>query len=115
MLLRRARRGARGKAQAKMVMKPNWMTISRYLHRYIYTLSIYIYIDFEVLIEDEGGVGGGQLQVVHMLRLPLPSSGPAPVVELKTGLCNISKCPEKARNRAFSFLVDPYFQKIPEV
>ena len=25
-----ARRGARGKAQTKMVMKPNWTTISRY-------------------------------------------------------------------------------------
>ena len=84
MLLRSARRGARGKAQAKMVMKPNWMTISRYLDKdiSIYTLSIYIYIDIQVLVEDEGRVGGGQLQVMHMLRLPLPPSRTAPTVEL---------------------------------
>ena len=82
MLLRSARRGARGKAQEKMVMKPNWMTISRYLHRYIYIISIYIYIDIQVLVKDEGRVGGGQLQVVHMLRLPLPPSRTAPTVEL---------------------------------
>ena len=30
MLFRRANRGARGKAATKMVMNPNWMTISRY-------------------------------------------------------------------------------------
>ena len=30
MLLRRANRGARGKAATKMVMNPNWMTISKY-------------------------------------------------------------------------------------
>ena len=30
MLFKRAKKGARGKAQENMVMNPNWMTISRY-------------------------------------------------------------------------------------
>ena len=30
MLLARAKKGARGKAETNMVMKPYWMTISRY-------------------------------------------------------------------------------------